>query len=42
MSSMKRERNAVTIETKLETIDKLETGVRVSFLLVRYNIGIVI
>ena len=42
ISSMKRKRNAVTIETKLETIDQLAIGVRVSFLPVRYNIGIVI
>ena len=39
---MKRKRNVVTIETKLETIDQLAMGVRVSFLTVRNNIGIVI
>ena len=42
MSSMKRIRNVVTIETKLETIDQLAIGVRVSFLAVRNNIDIVI
>ena len=35
MSSMKRERNAVTIETKFEIINQPAIGVR-------YNIGIVI
>ena len=40
--SMKRKWNVVTIETKLETIDQLAIGVRVSFLVVRCNIGIVI
>ena len=39
---MKRKRNAVTIETKLETIDQLAEGARASFLVVRHNIGIVI
>ena len=42
MSSMKRKPTLVTIETKLETIDQLAVGVRVSFLTVPYNIGIVI
>ena len=42
MSSMKRIRNVVTIETKLETIDQLAIEVRVSFLAVRINIGIFI
>ena len=41
MSSTKRKGNVVTIETKLETIDQPAIGVRVSFLAVRYNIGIV-
>ena len=42
MSFMKRKRNVVTIETKLETIDQLAIEVRVSFLAVRSNIGIVV
>ena len=42
MFSMKRKRNVVTIETKLEIIDQLAIGVKVSFLAVRYNIGTVI
>ena len=42
MSSMKRNPNVVTIETKLETIDQLAIRVRFFFLAVRYNIGIVI
>ena len=42
MFSMKRKRNVVTIEAKLETIDQLPIEVSVSFLAVRYNIGIVI
>ena len=42
MSSMKRKRNVVTIERKLETIDQLAIRVRVSFLVVHNNIGIVI
>ena len=32
----------MTIETKLETIDQIAIGVRISFLAVRNNIGIVI
>ena len=32
----------MTIETKLETVDQLAIGVRVSFLAGRYNTGIVI
>ena len=32
----------MTIQTKLETIDQLAIGLRVSFLAVRYNIGIVV
>ena len=32
----------MTIETKLETVDQLAIGVRVSFLAVRSNIGIVV
>ena len=42
LTSMKRKRNEVTIETKLEIIDQLAVGTRVSFLTVRYNIDIVI
>ena len=42
MSSMKRKRKVVTIERKLETIDQLAIGVRVSFLAVRNNMSIVI
>ena len=42
MSSMKRKRNVVTIDTTRESIDQLAMGVRVSFLAVRNNIGIVI
>ena len=30
------------IETKLETVDQLAIGVRISFLGMRFNIGIVI
>ena len=40
MSSMKRKRKVVTIETKLEIIDQLAIGEKVSFLAVRNNIGI--
>ena len=40
MFSTKRKQNVVTIETKLEIIDQLAEGVSVSFLAVRYNIGI--
>ena len=39
MSSMKRKRNVLTIETKLEIINQLENGVSGSSLAVRYNIG---
>ena len=39
MSSMKRKRNVLTIETKLEIINQLENGVSGSSLVVRYNIG---
>ena len=39
MFSMKRQWNVVTIETKLETIDQLAIGVRVSFLAVRNNMA---
>ena len=42
MSSTKRKQNVVTIKTKLETTDQLAIGVRVSFLAVCYNIGILI
>ena len=42
MSSMKRKRNAVTIETTRETIDQLAIEVRASFLVVHYNNGIVV
>ena len=42
MSSMKRKRNDVTIEAKLESIDELAIKVRVSFLAVHSNTGIVI
>ena len=42
MSSMERKLKVVTIERQLETIDKLAIRVRVSFLAVRNNIGIVI
>ena len=42
MSSMKRKRNVVTIETKLETIDQLAIRVKVSFPAVHYNTDIVI
>ena len=39
MSSMKRKRNVLTIESKLEIIKQLEKGVSGSSLAVRYNIG---
>ena len=39
MSSTKRKRNVLTIETKLEVINQLEKGVSGSSLAVRYNIG---
>ena len=42
MSSMKRKQSIVVIETKLETIDQLAIGVRVSFLAEHYNIGVVV
>ena len=40
MSSMKRKRNAITIEKKLEVIDQLAKGVRDFSLAVHYNICI--
>ena len=40
MSSMERKRKIVTIETKLETIDQLAIGVRVSFLAVHDNLAL--
>ena len=42
MAFMKRKRNVATTETKLETIDQRAIGVRVSFVAVRYDIGIAI
>ena len=39
MSSIKRKRNALTIETKLEIINQLEKGVNSSSLAVHYNIS---
>ena len=39
MSSMKRKRNVLTIETKLEIINQLENGVSGSSIAVRYNVG---
>ena len=42
MFSMKRKQNVVMIETKLETVDQLAIAVRISFLAVHSNIGIVI
>ena len=39
MSSMKRKRNVLTIETKLEIINQLQKGISGSSLAVRYNIG---
>ena len=42
MSFMKRKRNAVTIETKLEIIDQLHKTVSGSSLAARYNIDIII
>ena len=42
LSSRKRKRNLLTIETKLETKNQLAIRVSISFLAVRNNIGIVI
>ena len=42
MPSMKRKRNIVTIETKLEITDQLAIGVKVSFLAVRNSISIIV
>ena len=39
MSSIKRKRNVLTIETKLKIINQLEKGVNSSSLAVHYNIG---